>query len=109
LWCARIPFHGRSAAQRYWTSPRGDGKEHRNRARRRGAAIKKRRKQKDESRRESCTCGRGDQVAFVVVTGEPARMVIPARRVRAEQNDAGTTRAGTVSPACGSRRQRRVR
>ena len=31
-----------------------------------GATIKKRRKQKVESRRESCTCGRGDQVAFIV-------------------------------------------
>ena len=29
--------------------------------------------------------------------------------VRAQRDDAGTTRAGTVSPACGSRRQRRVR
>ena len=44
-------------AQRYWTSPRGDGKEHRGGARRRGAAIQKSRKQEVESRRESCTCG----------------------------------------------------
>src|SRR5665811_2561705 len=66
LWRAGIPLHGRSAAQRYWTSPRGDGKERRGGARWRGAAIKNRRKQKVESRRESCTCGRGDQVAFII-------------------------------------------
>src|SRR5260370_42652620 len=77
LWRARIPLHGRSAAQRYWTSPCGDGKEHRSGAWRCGAAIQKRRKQKVESRRESCTFGRGDQVAFII-TGEGFRAVIPA-------------------------------
>ena len=41
-----------------------------------GATIKKRRKQKDESRRESCTCGRGDQVAFIVDDRRPARTVL---------------------------------
>src|SRR6267154_2112955 len=39
---ARIPLHGRTAAQRHWTSSRGDGKEHRGGLRWRGPAIKKR-------------------------------------------------------------------
>src|SRR5665213_858167 len=44
------------------------------------------------------------------MTGEWIRTVIQARRnIRAERDDAGTARAGTGSPACGSRRQRRVR
>ena len=77
LWRAGIPLHGRSVAQRYWTSPCGDGKEHRGGAGRRSPAIQKRRKQEVESRRESCTCGRGDQVAFIM-TGEDFRAVIPA-------------------------------
>ena len=74
-----------------------------------GAALTKRRKQKAENRRESCTCGRGDQVAFIIAAGDRVRRAGAARRDRAQRNDAGTTRAGTISPACGSRRQRRVR
>src|SRR3954471_15655687 len=109
LWRAGIPVYGRSAAQRYWTSPCGDGKEHRGGAGRRSAAIQKRRKQKVESRRESCTFGRRDQVAFIVAASEPFRVADAARRGRAQQYDAGTTRAGPVSPVGGSRRQRRVR
>ena len=63
--------------QRYWTSPCGDGKEHRGGAGRRSPAIQKRRKQEVESRRESCTFGRGDQIAFIM-TGENFRAVFPA-------------------------------
>src|SRR5450631_3870577 len=90
LWRARIPLYGRSVTQRYWTSPRGDGKEHRSGSWRRRAAhdavknggagaalkaggsraaIKKRNRQESEVRRESCTCGRGDQIACIVTTG----------------------------------------
>ena len=62
-----------------------------------GAAIKKTRKQKVESRRESCTCGRGDQIAFTVRDWQQApRVVVPARRAAgAGRDDAGTARAGT--------------
>ena len=63
--------------QRHWTSPCDDGKEHRGSAGRRSPAIQKRRKQEVESRRESCTFGRGDQIAFIM-TGENFRAVIPA-------------------------------
>src|SRR3954451_8353049 len=77
LWRARFPFHGRSSDQRYWTSPCDDGKEHRGGAWRRSPAIQKRRKQEVESRRESCTFGRGDQVAFIM-TSEGVRAVVPA-------------------------------
>ena len=74
---ARIPLHGRSLDQRHWTSPCDDGKEHRGSAGRRSTAIQKNRKQEVESRRESCTFGRGDQIAFIM-TGENFRAVIPA-------------------------------
>ena len=40
------------------------------------AAIQKRRKQKAEVRRESCTCGRGDQIAFII--DRRIRAVLPA-------------------------------
>jgi hypothetical protein len=39
--------------------------------------LKKNRKQEVESRRESCTFGRGDQIAFIM-TGENFRAVFPA-------------------------------
>src|SRR4029077_5628193 len=75
---AGIPFHGRPAAQRYWTSPCGNGKEHRAGARWRGAAIQKRRKQEVEIRREKrCTFGRGDQIAFIIA-GEAFGAAVPA-------------------------------
>ncbi len=56
----------------------------------------KKRKQKSETRRESCTCGRGDQIACVGTTGGQARAALAARRggSRAQRNDAGTARAG---------------
>src|SRR5204862_5727113 len=105
----RHSAHGRPTPERYWTSPLGDGKEHRGCARRHSTAIKTTRKQKVESRRESCTFGRGDQVAFIVAAGERFRTVIPARRIRAQRDDTGTTRASTASAARSSRRKRRVR
>ena len=77
LWRAGFPFHGRSPDQRYWTSPCDDGKEHRGGAGQRGPAIQKRRKQEVESRRESCTFGRGDQVAIIMASAS-FRAVIPA-------------------------------
>ncbi len=51
-------------------------------ARRRSPAIQKSRKQKTKSRRESCTFGRGDQIAFTM-TGEIIRTVILAPSIRA--------------------------
>src|SRR6186713_1197741 len=77
LWRTRLPLHGRSLDQRHWTSPRDDGKEHRGSAGRRSPAIQKNRKQKVESRRESCTFARGNWIA-VITTGESLRVVIPA-------------------------------
>src|SRR5215207_11021092 len=74
---ACFPLHGRSLDQRHWTSPRDDGKEHRGSAGRRSPAIQKNRKQKVESRRESCTFARGNWIA-VITTGENLRVVIPA-------------------------------
>ena len=77
LWRTRLPLHGRSLDQRHWTAPCDDGKEHRGSAGRRSTAIQKSRKQETESRRESCTFGRGDQIAFTM-TGENFCPVIPA-------------------------------
>src|SRR5215213_6126160 len=71
---ACFPLHGRSLDQRYWTAPCDDGKEHRGSAGRRSTTIKKNRKQEVENRRESCTFGRGDQIAFTM-TRENFRLV----------------------------------
>ena len=50
-----------------------------------GAApqSKKARKQKVESRRESCTCGRGDQVAFIMRPAKTFARSFPARMITA--------------------------
>ncbi len=77
------------------------GKAWRQDAWRRGVAIKKRTRQEAEVRRESCACGRGDQVASI--TGEDVRHATPPRSsLGVERYDAGTARARSESAARGS-------
>src|SRR6266702_2489893 len=105
---ARIPLHGRAFDQRHWIASACDGKKHRSGTGGSDAAIQKRRQQKAEIRRESCACGRGDQIAFVIIRSGSHRPFAHGT-VWARRDDAGTARAGDIASARGSRRQRRVR
>jgi len=94
----RIPLHGRPARSdiglglvamvRNIEAPLG-GAKRRN---------QKEQSQKAESRRKVGTCGRGDQVAFIVVTGEQVRAVIPARVMWGRRDDAGKQLAQGQDP-----------
>ena len=108
---AGIPLHGRSTAQRYWTSPCRDGKEHRS-----GAGWQQRRnpkKKKAKSRNQEGKLHvwpRGSDSLHHRPAKRFATVLARSMHRRARRDDAGTARAGSqCAPARGSRRQRRVR